>query len=217
MRTDSEIARDVAEELRADPEIDSTDIAVIAKNGVVTLTGFVHSYNEKVEGERAAKRVAGVVGVANDIEVHLRDVDERPDPEIAREVVAALRRELPVSWERIKVTVAHGRVKLEGDLEWRYQRQNAERTVRRIHGVTGITNLIRIQPVAPAVEVKRRIEEAFLRSAEIDADRITVEANGDTVVLKGAVRSWAEREEAERAAWLAPGVAKVDNEIIVRL
>jgi osmotically-inducible protein OsmY len=132
-------------------------------------------------------------------------------------VVAALRRELPVSWERIKVTVAHGRVKLEGDLEWRYQGQIAERTVRRIHGVTGITNLIRIQPVAPAVEVKRRIEEALLRSAEIDADRITVEANGDTVVLKGAVRSWAEREEAERAAWLAPGVAKVDNEVIVRL
>jgi osmotically-inducible protein OsmY len=217
MKTDSEIARDVEQELRADPQIDATDIAVTVKNGVVTLTGFVHSYNEKVEAERVAKRVAGVVGVANDIEVHLRDVDERPDPEIARDVVAALRRELPVSWERIKVTVARGRVRLEGDLEWRYQRENAERTVRRIPGVTGISNLLRIRPVAPAVEVKRRIEEALLRSAEIDADHITVEANGDAVVLKGTVRSWAEREEAERAAWLAPGVAKVDNQIVVRL
>jgi osmotically-inducible protein OsmY len=217
MKTDNEIVRDVEAELRADPEIDATDIAVTAKGGVVALTGFVHSYNEKVEAERVAKRVAGVIGVANDIEVHLRDVDERPDPEIARDVVAALRRELPVSWERIKVTAAHGRVRLEGDLEWRYQRENAERTVRRIPGVTGISNLLRIRPVAPAVEVKRRIEEAFLRSAEIDADRITVEANGDTVVLKGAVRSWAEREEAERATWLAPGVAKVDNQVIVRL
>jgi osmotically-inducible protein OsmY len=217
MKPDSDIVRDVEAELQADPEIDATDIAVTARNSVVTLTGFVHSYNEKVEAERAAKRIVGVVGVANDIEVRLRDVDERADPEIARDVIAALKRELPVSWERIKVTVAHGRVRLEGDLEWRYQREVAERAVRRIHGVTGINNLIRIRPVAPAVEVKRRIEEALLRSAEVDANRITVESAGGEVVLKGAVRSWAEREESERAAWKVPGVEKVDNQIVVRL
>jgi osmotically-inducible protein OsmY len=217
MKPDSDIVLDVEAELQADPEIDATDIAVTARNGVVLLTGFVHGYNEKVEAERAAKRIAGAVGVANDIEVRLRDVDERPDPEIARDVIAALKRELPVSWERIKVTVDHGRVRLEGDLEWRYQREVAERAVRRIHGVTGINNLIRIRPVAPAVEVKRRIEEALLRSAEVDANRITVESVGGEVVLKGTVRSWAEREESERAAWKVPGVEKVDNQIVVRL
>jgi osmotically-inducible protein OsmY len=217
MTMDSEIARDVEEELRKAPQIDATDVAVTVKDGVVTLTGFVHSYNEKVEAERIAKSVTGVTGVANDIEVHLRDVDARPDPEIARDVVAALRHELPVSWERIKVTVANGHVRLGGNVEWRYERENAERAIRRIHGVTGIGNLIRIQPTAPAVEVKRRIEEALLRSAEIDANRIKVEADGGNVVLKCTVRSWAEREEAERAAWLAPGVAKVDNQIVVRL
>ncbi len=216
MDADERIQRYVEEELRADPQIDATDIAVSVKSGVVTLAGFVHSYNEKVEAETAAKRIAGVAGVANDIQVRLRDVDERPDPEIARDVVEAIRRELPVSWEGIKVTVAQGWVTLEGSIEWRYQRDNAERAARRIPGVKGISNLITIQPTSPAIEVERRIEEALLRSAEIDAAHIRVEAKGDTVVLKGTVRSWAEREEAERAAWLVPGVAHVDNQIIVR-
>jgi osmotically-inducible protein OsmY len=216
MLTDNEVAQRVEEELRGDPQIDPTDVAVTVKDGVVTLTGFVRHYNENAEAESAAKRVAGVAAVANDIEVRLRDVDQRPDPEIARDVVAALKRELPTSWPRIKVTVVNGRVKLEGDLEWRHQRENAERAASRVTGVMGISNLIRILPAAPAIEVKRRIEQAFLRSAEIDADRISVESHGSEVVLKGAVRSWAEREEAERAAWRTPGVAKVNNQIIVR-
>jgi osmotically-inducible protein OsmY len=217
MKPDSEIARHVEAELRSDPEVDTTDIAVAVKDSVVTLTGFVHSYNEKVEAERAAKRVAGVAAVANDIEVRLRDIDERPDPEIARDVVAELKRELPTAWEPIKVTVAHGRVILEGDLAWRHQRENAERAVRRIHGVTGVSNLIRLKPIAPAIKVQNRIEKALVRSAEVDASHIKVEAKGSRVLLKGNVRSWAEREEAERAAWLAPGVAAVDNRIVVRL
>jgi osmotically-inducible protein OsmY len=215
MRNDSDIKRDVEDELRWDPDIDATDIGVAVKQGVVTLSGFVHSYSHKYEAETDAKRVAGVVGVANDIEVRLPAIDERPDPEIARDAVSALKNQLPLSWERIKVVVKNGRISLEGEVEWNHQREQAESAVRRIKGVKGITNLIQLKPKVRPDDVKRKIEEAFKRSAEIDANRVTVEANGSEVVLRGTVRSWAERQEAERAAWAAPGVTKVDNRIVI--
>lgn len=217
MRPDNDIKRDVEDELRWEPNVDPTDIAVAVKNGVVTLTGFVRSYAEKFTAERAVKRVAEVVGVANDLEVRLPQTDERPDPEIAREVVANLKIWLPSSWEHIKAVVKNGWMTLEGEVEWNYQRDYAERAVRWIKGVKGVSNLIRLQPrVEPKpVEIKQKIEEAFRRSALVDANRITVETHGGDVVLRGTVRSWAEREEAERAAWLAPGVTRVDNRIAV--
>lgn len=217
MKPDNNIKRDVEDELRWEPNVDPTDIAVAVKNGVVTLTGFVRSYAEKFTAERAVKRVAEVVGVANDLEVRLPQTDERPDPEIAREVVANLKIWLPSSWEHIKAVVKNGWVTLEGEVEWNYQRDYAERAVRWIKGVKGVSNLIRLQPrVEPKpVEIKQKIEEAFRRSALVDANRITVETHGGDVVLRGTVRSWAEREEAERAAWLAPGVTRVDNRIAV--
>jgi len=217
MKPDGEIKRDVEDELRWEPNVDPTDTAVAVKNGVVTLTGFVRSYAEKFAAERAVKRVTGVVGVANDLEVRLPQTDERPDPEIAREVVANLKIWLPSSWEHIKAVVKNGWVTLEGEVEWNYQRDYAERAVRCIKGVKGVSNLIRLQPrLEPKpVEIKQKIEEAFRRSALVDANRITVETHGGDVVLRGTVRSWAEREEAERAAWLAPGVTRVDNRIAV--
>jgi osmotically-inducible protein OsmY len=215
MRTDSDIKRDVEAELKWDPDIDATDIAVAVKGGVVTLTGFVRSYTHKYHAERDVKRVSGVTGVANDIEVRLPSGSERPDPEIARDAVAALKAELPYSSQNMKVIVKSGWVDLEGSAEWNYQRTRAEEAVRRVKGIKGVTNLIVLKPSVAPSEIKGKIEEAFRRNAEIDAKHITVEASGSEVILKGTVRSWAERQEAERAAWRAPGVTKVDNRITI--
>jgi len=215
MKSDSDIERDVKEELSWDPDLDASDIAVSVKAGVVTLTGFVKSYTDKYEAEAAAKRVAGVVAVANDIEVRVPSIDERPDPEIARDAVAAVKSQLPVSSERIKIVVKNGWITLEGDVEWQYQRSTAENAVRRIKGVKGVSNQIKIKPQAQPREIKRKIQEAFLRNAEVDANRIIVETDGSVVTLKGTVRSWIEREEAERAAWAAPGVTSVIDQIVV--
>lgn len=215
MKSDSDIERDVKEELKWDPDLDATDIGVSVKDGVVTLTGFVKNYADKYEAEAAAKRVAGVVAVANDIEVRLPSVDERPDPEIAREAVAAIKSQLPITSEKIKVIVKNGWITLEGEVEWQYQRATAENAVRRIKGVKGVINSIKLKPPTEPTEIKRKIQEAFRRNAEVDANRIVVEADGGTVILKGTVRSWIEREEAERAAWAAPGVTKVIDQIVV--
>jgi osmotically-inducible protein OsmY len=215
MKPDHEIELDVKDELQWDPNLDATDIAVSVKKGVVTLAGFVKNYADKYEAESAAKRVAGVLGVANDIEVRMPSVDERPDPEIARDAVAAIKSQLPISSENIKVIVKDGWVTLEGQVEWQYQRSTAENSVRRIKGIKGVSNLIQLKPHAQPAEIKRKIQEAFRRNAEVDANRITVEARGGEVILKGTVRSWTEREEAERTAWAAPGVTKVEDRIVV--
>src|SRR3979490_735330 len=148
MRTDQDIQEDVEQELQWDPDLDATDIAVSVKDGVVTLTGFVRSYTDKYEAEAAAKRVAGVAGVANDIEVRMPSVDERPDPEIARDAVAAIKSQLPISSEHIKVVVKNGWVTLEGQVEWEYKKQTAENVVRRIKGVKGVSNTILLKPRA---------------------------------------------------------------------
>jgi osmotically-inducible protein OsmY len=215
MKSDSEIERDVREELKWDPDLDADDIAISVKNGVVTLAGFTRSYTDRLEAEAAAKRVAGVVAVANDIEVRLPAIDQRPDPDIARDAVAALKAELPISYDRIKVIVKQGWITIEGAVEWQYQKTTAETAVRKVKGVKGVTNVITVKPRVEPSELKRKIQEAFKRNAELDANRITVEAHGSEVILKGTVRSWIEREEAERVAWSAPGITHVEDRIVV--
>jgi osmotically-inducible protein OsmY len=215
MKSDSEIERDVREELKWDPDLDAEDIAVSVKNGVVTLAGFTKSYTDRLEAEAAAKRVAGVLAVANDIEVRLPAIDQRPDPDIARDAVAAMKSALPISYDRIKAIVKGGWITLEGAVEWQYQKSTAETAVRKVKGVKGVTNVITVKPKLEPSELQRKIMEAFKRNAEVDANRITVEANGSEVILKGTVRSWIEREEAERVAWSAPGITRVDDRIVV--
>jgi len=216
MRSDDDIKRYVEDELEWDPNVDPTDIGVAVTRGVVTLAGFVRSFDHKFVAESAAKRVAGVVGVANDLEVRLAGADERPDPEIARDAVAELKAWLPDAWRQVRPVVKDGRVTLEGEVEWNYQRDYAERVLYWIKGIKGVSKLISLQPQVAAAEIQHEIEEAFRRNALIDANRVTVEASGGEVILRGTVRSWAERQEAERAAWGAPDVIRVDNQITVR-
>jgi osmotically-inducible protein OsmY len=213
VHTDQEIQTDVLAELRWDHSVQANEIGVAVKNGVVTLTGTVDTYLKKWKAEEAAHRVAGVTAVANDITV--RTVGERTDADIADAAVHALKWNASVPAEKIQVTVDKGWVTLKGEVEWQYQREEAERAVRPLWGAKGVSNLIVVKPHASPTDLKKKIEDALVRSASIDANNITVEVQGSKAILKGKVGSWAERREAERTAWLAPGITSVDNQIKV--
>jgi osmotically-inducible protein OsmY len=214
-RSDVEIQKDVLAELRWDARLQPNEIGVIVKDGVVTLTGWVDSYLKKWYAEDAVHHVTGVHAVANDLEVKLSS--ERTDPDIAASAVRALQSDAMVPADKIQVTVSKGWVTLRGEVPWQFQKEDAERVVRRLVGVSGVTNLIAVKPHVTPVELKKKIQDAFVRNATLDANRITVEIQGSKAVLKGTVRAWAEREEAARAAWSAPGITMVENQITLEV
>jgi osmotically-inducible protein OsmY len=215
IRTDQEIQKDVMAELRWDAQIQPNEIGVAVKDGVVTLTGWVDSYLKKWSAEDAARRVAGVKAVANDLEVKL--ATERTDPDIAAAAVHALEWDSSVPAGKVQVTVSKGWVTLRGEVEWQYQRQSAESVVRRLAGVKGVTNLIIVKPSTTPSELKKKIEDALIRNAQLDAKNITVEVQGSKAILRGTVRAWIEKEEAGRVAWSAPGITEVDNRITLEV
>jgi osmotically-inducible protein OsmY len=212
---DTELRRRVLEELDWEPSVDASAIGVAAKDGIVTLTGTVVSYAQKRNAERAAKRVSGVKAVAEDLAIKLPGTAERGDTDIAQSVLSNLRFNVSIPHDRIQVTVENGWVRLDGEVEWQFQKSTAENAIKYTLGVKGITNRISVKPRISAADVKTKIEGAFARRAQLDANQIKVESTDSKVILRGNVRSWQAKEQAEQAAWSAPGVSSVENNVVI--
>lgn len=218
VRTDEQIQKDVLAELKWDARVGPNEVGVIVKDGIVTLTGWLDSYTKKWSAREAAQRVTGVKAVADDIEIRLPSSAQRTDAEIAAAARRALEWDAVVPVERIDITVSKGTVTLAGQVDWSFQKKDAERVVRRLTGVQSVINLLTVRPLPhpSPTQLKQDIEQALVRTAETDAHRIQVETQDSKVILRGTVRSWAEKQEAERVAWRGSGVTAVDNQIVIR-
>lgn len=216
MKTDTQLLRDVHDQLAWEPSVRDDEIGVAVKDGVVTLSGHVPSYADKYIAIYAVERVVGVKALADEMQVNLPSAHQRTDTELAHAAVNVLQWHVQVPDDRVRVTVRDAWITLEGEVEWQYQREAAERCLHHLKGVRGVTNLIAMKPArASAHDVTATIKDTLRRSADRAADGITVETHEGAVTLKGMVRSFAERRDAERAAWNAPGVTKVDDHLIV--
>jgi osmotically-inducible protein OsmY len=217
IHTDEDIQRDVQEELKWDTRVRPNEIGVAVKDGIVTLTGWVDSYLKKIAAEEDAHRVPGVKAVVNEIEVHLPGSAERTDADLAKAALNALKWDAGIPTDKIDVTVSHGWVTLKGEVDYYFQKREAEHAVERLSGVRGVTNLLTVKPQPTPQDLKSQIEKALVRNAETDARRITVDVQGSKVILRGTVSAYAEKKAAEETAWSAPGVTEVDNRIIVSI
>ncbi len=215
MKSDAELKKDVVDELAWDPAVNASAVGVAVRDGVVTLTGHLDTYAEKAAVERVLKRVGGVKAIALELDVRLAPGHVRSDTDIARAAEQALGWNSMVPADKVRVIVDRGWVTLQGQLEWDYQRQSAEKAVRALVGVVGLSNEIAIAPRAAPADVTRRIREALTRQAQREVKHMDVRVNGGTVTLQGQVHSWHERNAAQGAAWSAPGVVQVINELSI--